>query len=100
MLYLNKKIKLIENSVMSANNSWVDKKEKTINDINFFSFFEYAYYLYNGYAISHISGGSSGEYFYQWYTLNEYYKGLYGFVKCWKNMGWSPDKKILLHLFR
>ena len=97
--FLNHNVKLIKKSKMSANSGWVDKKEVSIDDINYFTFFEYIYYLHNGYAISNISGGSSGNYFYQWYTLNECRKGLYGFIKCWSNMGWKPGYKILIIYF-
>ena len=95
-LFLNKSIKLIIESKTSANSGWANKKEKSIDNISILTYFNYIYNLLDGQAIAHISGGSSGEYFYQWYTLDEYYKGLYGFIKCWKNIGWNPGKKILV----
>ena len=95
-LFLNKNIKLMTESKISANSGWAHKQEKSIDNIDILTYFNYIYNLLDGQAIAHISGGSSGEYFYQWYTLDEYYKGLYGFIKCWKNLGWNPGKKILV----
>lgn len=98
-LFINKSIGLIEESKISAGNSWTKKKENSVENISYLDFLNYIYKLYNGKAIGHISGGSTGIYFYQWYTLNEYFCGLKGFVRCWKNLGWTPEKKILLIYF-
>lgn len=98
-LFINKSIELMEQSKISAGNSWTKKKENSINSINYLNFINYAWGLFNDKAIAHISGGSTGLYFYQWYTLKEYFFGLYGFMRCWKNLGWTPNKKILLIYF-
>lgn len=97
--FANPDVQRILNSVHTANSGWTDKKEKSIDDLDMGMFLDYAHGLYNGKAIAHISGGSSGAYFYQWYTPQEYIKGLYGFVRCWKNMGWKPQERILLMYF-
>lgn len=97
-IFFNKKILKIYSSIDSANNAWTDKKIIK-NNINYYDFFIYIYNLLSGKAIAHISGGSSENYFYQWYTLDEYKKGLYGFVKCWINMGWNYNDKIFIFYF-
>ena len=53
----------------------------------------------SGYAFANITGGSSGQYFYQWYNLEDTKFGAYTFIKCWENMGWTPNDKILLYYF-
>ena len=97
-LFLNNNVVKINSSIKSANNSWTDKNKK-VNNISYFEFITYLYGLFNGKAISHVSGGSSGNYFYQWYTFNEYKKGLYGFFKCWINMGWKYNDKMFIYYF-
>lgn len=97
--FINPNVQRMLNSVHTANSGWTDKKEKSIDNLDTGMFLDYAHGLYKGNAIAHISGGSSGAYFYQWYTPQEYIKGLYGFVRCWKNMGWKPQERILLMYF-
>ena len=94
-LFININIDRMHSSINSANNSWTEKENK-LNDISYINFIYYIYGFLRGKAIAHVSGGSSGNYFYQWYTLNEYKTGLYGFIKCWINMGWHYSEKILV----
>lgn len=96
--FFNKKIVKIHSSINSANNSWTEKKIIK-NNIDYYDCLSYIYNLLSGKAIAHISGGSSGNFFYQWYTLDEYKKGLYGFIKCWINMGWKYNDKIFIFYF-
>ena len=100
-LFINKlmKDKLLKLSINTANNSWTNKNEFTIKELDYFTNCYYLYYLFNNYAIANITGGSSGQYFYQWFTLTDYYLGLYTFIKCWTNMGWTANEKILLYYF-
>jgi len=97
-LFYNANIQKIADSVQSANNAWTDKK-KVHDTINYYTTLYYCYGLYCGNSIAHVSGGTSGNYFYQWYTFDEYKKGLYGFMKCWINMGWKYDDRALLCYF-
>jgi hypothetical protein len=97
-LFLNENIEKIHSSVNSANNAWTEKKN-IVNDISYYKFIIYLYGLFNNKAIAHVSGGSSGNYFYQWYTIDEYEKGLYGFFKSWINIGWKYNDRLLLYYF-
>ena len=97
-LFYNNNIIKINSSINSANNSWTDKN-KVVNDISYYEYIYYLYGLFTGKAIAHVSGGTSGNYFYQWYSLDEYIKGLYGFFKCWINMGWKYNDNILVYYF-
>jgi hypothetical protein len=97
-LFCNRNVVKITSSIHSANNSWTDK-DKILDDISYFDFLAYVYGLFTGKAIAHVSGGTSGNYFYQWYTLDEYIKGTYGFFKCWINMGWKYDDNIFVYYF-
>ena len=97
-MFMNKYVGKIENSVNTSNNNWATKKI-TQEDASVYECITYIYNLYNGKAIANITGGSSGNYFYQWYTLDEYKRGLYGFFKCWINMGWTPKERVMLYYF-
>ena len=57
------------------------------------------YALFTGKSIAQVSGGTSGNYFYQWYNLDDMIKGTYGFFKCWINMGWKYNEPILIYYF-
>jgi hypothetical protein len=97
-LFYNKKIPKIENSTDSANNSWTQNKIVK-KDISYLDHIKYVYYLLNGHSIAQITGGTSGNYFYQWYSYDDMIRGCYGFTKCWINMGWVPNDKIFLYYF-
>lgn len=97
MLY-DKRVPKIESSIHTADNSWTEKKEKS-SDLSVVGFLSYFYKLHVGYSLAQVTGGSSGLYLYKYVTLRELYKGLYGFMMCWSNMGWSPGKRILLYYF-
>uniref|UniRef100_A0A6C0AQS8 AMP-dependent synthetase/ligase domain-containing protein n=1 Tax=viral metagenome TaxID=1070528 RepID=A0A6C0AQS8_9ZZZZ len=97
-LFCNKNIPKIASSIKSANNSWTDK-ENVAKNISLIDSIYYTYEVLSGKAIAHVSGGSSGNYFYQWYTYDEYVKASYGFFKCWINMGWKPTDKVLIYYF-
>lgn len=96
-LFYDNSIAKITESVNSTENNW--NHLKSHKNINMFDFVDYAYRLYNGHAISNVTGGSSGNYFYQWFTLKEYEECACGFVKCWINMGWKPSEKIFVYYF-
>jgi phenylacetate-coenzyme A ligase PaaK-like adenylate-forming protein len=101
-MFINKlmKDKLLTSSINTADNSWVNKTEITVKEMGILMYiYLICNFLFNGYAFANITGGSSGQYFYQWYNLEDTKLGAYTFIKCWENMGWTPNDKILLYYF-
>lgn len=96
--FLNEYVKLLINSKETAQNNWAEKKENNIYSYSLYRLYEFiTKVLYNNYAICQITGGSSGQYFYQWYTKDELILATYGFTKCFYNLGWRENDKILLY---
>lgn len=85
-------------SVSSANNSWT-QKEVVKKDITTYEGCKMLYHLITGGSIAQTTGGSSGEYFYQWFSIGDFWGGAYSFVKGWVNMGWTPSDTVFLYYF-
>jgi hypothetical protein len=85
-------------STDSANNSWTEKKVIK-KDITVYETLKMIYYIAIGGSIAQTTGGSSGEYFYQWFSMSDFWNGLYTFVKGWINIGWTPSDSIFLFYF-
>jgi phenylacetate-coenzyme A ligase PaaK-like adenylate-forming protein len=100
-LMIHKNKKLLKDSINYTSTNWTEKNE-IIKKQNL-GFIKSIYYLYKlineNYAIANCTGGSSGNYFYQWMDLNDIKKGIYTFMKCWVNMGWNINEKIYLYYF-
>ena len=96
--FLNKNIKLLLNSKETVQNNWAEKKENNIYNYSFYRMYEFITKVwYDNYAICQITGGSSKQYFYQWYTKEELILASYGFTRCFYNLGWRENDKILLY---
>lgn len=79
---------------MSGNN-WSKNK---YSNMNLFHFLHTSFsVLFLKGCIPSITGGSSGNYFYQWYNLKDVWHGGYSFVRGWFNMGWRPGDSILFY---
>jgi hypothetical protein len=92
------KKKLIQWTIKTANNSWTEKS-KEMGGISYFKGLYLYFLLKTGHAMAQVTGGSSKQYFYQWFSYNDLWWGGYSFIKGWVNLGWSPGKKILVYYF-
>jgi phenylacetate-coenzyme A ligase PaaK-like adenylate-forming protein len=88
----------IMSSQETANNSWTEKK-LIKKDGSMLDMLQYAFLMLQGYSLAQVTGGTSGEYFYQWYNIGDIYHGLYSFVQGWENIGWRYNDRILLYYF-
>lgn len=91
--------KRMEWTINSANNSWTELKDVKKKNMTIFGFFWTLIGLLSGKSVAQVTGGTSGEYYYQWYDLNDLWWGGYSFVKGWHKMGWNPSEKILIYYF-
>lgn len=85
-------------------NSWTQTSNgvsKTSNQasLSFLQSLYLAYQLCLGRSIAQVTGGSSGNYFYQWYGINDLWWGAYSFIRGWVNMGWYPGDSTLVYYF-
>lgn len=81
-----------------AHNSWTEKQAKK-EKISFLECTRIFIGLMRGYSLAQVTGGSSGQFFYQWYSFNDLLWGIYSFTKGWINMGWSPEKSAVVYYF-
>ena len=89
----NKRLLFLINKTQNGS-AWSENTKHT--DINVY---EFIYICINiilkNYCFPNVTGGSSGNYFHQWYNLRDAWYGSYTFVKGWFNMGWKPNESIL-----
>ncbi len=84
-------------TINSSNNNWADKQENSVNEISYFNIARIMVGLLMGKSVAQITGGSSGNYFYQWYNLGDFIRGSYGFLHCLKNGGVKYGDGIFLY---
>jgi phenylacetate-coenzyme A ligase PaaK-like adenylate-forming protein len=90
--------KRMEWTMESSDNAWTAglKKSKKMTPLGAV---RTAWGLVSGRSFAQVTGGTSGDYYYQWYDLRDVWWGGYSFVKGWQKMGWKPKDRILLYYF-
>ncbi len=100
---INKNSKLLYESKKFTSTNWTENNQGIKikkQDMNIFQSFYYLYQLiWNNYALANCTGGTSGNYFYQYMDLEDIKSGVYTFMKCWTNMGWTIKDKFYLYYF-
>jgi phenylacetate-coenzyme A ligase PaaK-like adenylate-forming protein len=100
---IRKNSKLLYESKKYTSTHWTENTEGVKvkkQDMNIIQSFYYLYQLLcNNCAIANCTGGSSGNYFYQYMDLHDIKSGIYTFMKCWTNMGWTIKDKFYLYYF-
>lgn len=84
-------------------NSWAQRtgtdSTKTSEMMGLTGALSVAYGLWRGRSVAQMTGGSSGNYFFQWFTAKDFWWGAYSFVRGWEAMGWRPTDPVLVYYF-
>lgn len=89
--------KRMEWTERTSQNVWTDKRdEETISTISLWEALSMVIGILQGKALAQVTGGTSGQYFYQWYAWNELWWGIYSFFRGWVNLGWTPKKRVMI----
>jgi hypothetical protein len=83
----------------TASNAWTDKQTPSRDRMGAGESLRVLVGLCMGRSMAQITGGTSGQYFYQWYDKGDLWRGCYTFVRSWVAMGWRPrsDDTMLLY---
>lgn len=84
-------------SVGTANNSWTDKKEKSVQDMSILNMCKIVGGVLTGKSFAMVTGGTSGTYFYQWFDLGDCLRGAYSFISILKRGGITQNDRILVY---
>lgn len=86
----------IQSTKTMTTNSWSDQK---VNTAGFFSMLTalLQFSISNRYAIAVVTGGTSGDSFYYWYTKPEMVELAKSYFHCWETFGWDPSQVVLVY---
>ena len=84
-------------TMKTSENIWTEKKEKSTKDLHALTFIRMMGGLLCGKSVAMVTGGSSGEYFYQWFNIKDFIRGTYGFTQCLRNGGVTFYDKIFVY---
>ncbi len=97
-LMINKNSKLLYESNNYLSTNWTELPKK--QEIGMLKTIYFLYkIIHDNYAVSNCTGGSSGNYFNQWMNFDDIKGGLYTFMRCWVNMGWTIKDRFYLYYF-